>query len=52
MTNKEIIERLEWANKRIQNITYSPETFYAIQEAIEIIKAHDCNFSKSTDSED
>jgi hypothetical protein len=46
MTNKEIIERLEWANKRIQDITYSPETFYAIQEAIEIIKAHDENSSK------
>lgn len=41
MINKEIIERLEWVKKRISEITYSPESFEAINSAIEIVKKQD-----------
>lgn len=38
MTNKEVIKRLEWARKRICDITYSPESFEAISIAIEKLR--------------
>ena len=37
MTNKEAIERLKWVNKRICDITYSPESFEAIDLAIKAL---------------
>ena len=55
MTNKEAIERLKWVEKRISDITYSPESLEAIEisikaleekpqddliEAFELLKAH------------
>lgn len=38
MTDKEAIEQLEWVKKRISNITYSPESFEALNIAIEALK--------------
>lgn len=38
MTNKEAIERLKWVQKRICDITYSPESFEAINIAIEKLR--------------
>lgn len=38
MTNEEAIKQLEWVKKRISEITYSPETFEAINMAIEALK--------------
>ena len=38
MTNVEAIERLEWVKKRISEITYSPESFEAINMAIEALR--------------
>lgn len=34
MTNKEVIEQLKWVKKRICDITYSPESFEALNLAI------------------
>lgn len=39
MTNKEIIEQLEWIKKRISNITYSPESFEALNLAEKAVSA-------------
>ena len=41
MTNKEAIERLKWVKKRICDITYSPESFEALDIAIEALKKED-----------
>lgn len=41
MTNEEIIGQLEWVRKRISDITYSPESFEAINSAIEAVKKQD-----------
>jgi len=38
MTSEETIKRLEWVKKRICDITYSPESFEAINSAIEAVK--------------
>lgn len=38
MTNKEVIEQLKWVQKRICDITYSPESFEAIELAINALK--------------
>lgn len=38
LTNEQVIEWLKFAQKRMKNITYSPETFYAIEKAIDIIQ--------------
>lgn len=38
MTNKEAIERLIWVRKRICDITYSPESFEAINLAIKALE--------------
>ena len=38
MTNKEAIKRLEWVKKRICDITYSPESFEAINLAIKALE--------------
>ena len=35
MTNKEAIERLKWVQKRICDITYSPESFEALTLLLE-----------------
>lgn len=37
MTNKEAIEQLKWVQKRICDITYSPESFEAINLAIKAL---------------
>lgn len=38
MTNKEAIEQLIWVRKRICDITYSPESFEAINLAIKALE--------------
>lgn len=38
MTNKEVIERLKWVEKRISDITYSPESFEALEIAIKALE--------------
>lgn len=38
MTNKEAIEQLKWVQKRICDITYSPESFEAIELAIKALE--------------
>ena len=38
MTNEEAIEQLRWVQKRICDITYSPESFEAIELAINALK--------------
>lgn len=38
MTNKEAIEQLRWVQKRICDITYSPESFEAIELAIKALE--------------
>lgn len=38
MTNKEAIERLKWVEKRICDITYSPESFEALELAIRALE--------------
>ena len=38
MTNKEAIERLKWVKKRISDITYSPESFEALNLAIKALE--------------
>lgn len=38
MTNKEAIEQLNWVRKRICDITYSPESFEAINLAIKALE--------------
>ena len=38
MTNKEVIEQLEWVRNRISKTTYSPESFEAINIAIEVLE--------------
>lgn len=38
MTNQEAIEQLKWVQKRISDITYSPESFEAINLAIEALE--------------
>lgn len=38
MTNKEAIERLKWVEKRISDITYSPESFEALEIAIKALE--------------
>lgn len=42
MTNKEAIEQLKWVQKRISDITYSPESFEALNLAIKALKLIDC----------
>ena len=37
MTNKEAIEQLKWVKKRICDITYSPESFEALELAIKAL---------------
>jgi len=39
MTKKEIIEQLEWVKKRISTITYSPESFEALNLAEKAVSA-------------
>lgn len=41
MTNKEAIEQLKWVKKRICDITYSPESFEAINLAIKALENQD-----------
>lgn len=41
MTNKEAIEQLKWVKKRICDITYSPESFEAINLAIKALEEWD-----------
>ena len=41
MTNQEAINRLEWVKKRICDITYSPESFEAINLAIKALEIVD-----------
>ena len=38
MTNKEAIKRLKWVKKRICDITYSPESFEALDVAIKALE--------------
>lgn len=38
MTSKEAIERLKWVEKRISDITYSPESFEALELAIKALE--------------
>ncbi len=38
MTNEEAIERLKWVQKRISDITYSPESFEALELAIKALE--------------
>lgn len=38
MDNKEAIERLKWVKKRISDITYSPESFEALEIAIKALE--------------
>ncbi len=38
MTDKEVIERLKWVEKRISDITYSPESFEALEFAIKAVE--------------
>lgn len=38
MTNEEAIERLKWVRKRICDITYSPESFEALNLAIKALE--------------
>ena len=38
MTNKEAIEQLKWVKKRICDITYSPESFEALDLAIKALE--------------
>ena len=38
MTNKEAIEQLKWVQKRICDITYSPESFEALDRAIKTLE--------------
>lgn len=38
MTNKEAIEQLKWVKKRICDITYSPESFEALNLAIKALE--------------
>lgn len=40
MTNKEAIERLKWVQKRICDITYSPESFEALDLAIKALEEY------------
>ena len=43
MTSKEAIEKLKWVKKRICDITYSPESFEALDFAIKALMAYrDC----------
>lgn len=41
MDNKEAIKQLEWVKKRICDITYSPESFEAINLAIKALQIAD-----------
>ena len=43
MTNKEAIEQLIWVRKRICDITYSPESFEAINLAIKALEGNTCD---------
>lgn len=38
MDNNEAIERLKWVKKRISDITYSPESFEALEIAIKALE--------------
>lgn len=38
MNNSEAIEQLKWVKKRISNITYSPESFEALNLAIKALE--------------
>ena len=38
MTNKQAIEQLKWVKKRIAHITYSPESFNALNLAIKALE--------------
>lgn len=40
MTIKEAIKQLEWVKKRISKITYSPESFEALNIAIKALEAN------------
>lgn len=44
MTNKEAIKQLEWVKKRICDITYSPESFEALNLAIKALEGHEGKF--------
>lgn len=47
MNNKEAIEQLIWVRKRICDITYSPESFEAINLAIKALEFVEGNFPKT-----
>ena len=47
MNNKEAIEQLKWVQKRICDITYSPESFEALDLAIKALKFIDENYPKT-----
>lgn len=49
MTNKEAIERLKWVEKRISDITYSPESFEALDLAIKALEFIEENVPKTFD---
>ena len=60
MTNKEAIEQLKWVKKRICDITYSPESFEALNLAIkaltnerpQIISCFNCKYDYKSAAED
>lgn len=47
MTNEEAIGQLKWVNKRISDITYSPESFEALNLAIKALEFVEENFPDS-----
>lgn len=55
MTNKEAIEQLKWVGNRICQITYSPETFDALDLAIKALEERpqgECRTCRYRDPED
>ena len=51
MTNKEAIEQLKWVKKRICDITYSPESFEALNVAINALEKDKCSSCKHYDKD-
>ncbi len=47
MTNEEAIKQLKWVQKRICDITYSPESFEAIDLAIKAFEFINDNYPKT-----
>lgn len=51
MNNSEAIEQLKWVKKRISNITYSPESFEALNLAIKALEKDKCSSCKHYDKD-